>query len=161
MPTLHITTVIHAPIERVFDLSRSVSLHRRSMDRHREEAVAGKTGGLMEEGESVTWQARHLGKTRRFTSKVTRMDVPAFFCDEMTSGDFKSFRHEHHFQAIANGTVMMEYLQFETPYGWVGRMANRLFLENYIKRLVKKRNHLIKDCAESNQWEVILSGYTT
>ena len=40
MPNIHLTTFIAAPVERVFDLSRNIDLHKESMTKHKEEAVA-------------------------------------------------------------------------------------------------------------------------
>ena len=48
MPLIHLTTFIAAPIERVFDLSRSIDLHKKSMAHTNEQAVAGTTTGLIE-----------------------------------------------------------------------------------------------------------------
>ena len=55
MVTIELRTFIAAPPERVFDLSRSIDLHRVSMARSREEAVAGRTSGLIGPGETVTY----------------------------------------------------------------------------------------------------------
>ena len=41
MPVIDISTVIAAPIERCFDLSRSIDLHLESMSHTNERAVAG------------------------------------------------------------------------------------------------------------------------
>ncbi|HEX2682807.1 MAG TPA: SRPBCC family protein, partial [Ferruginibacter sp.] len=101
MPDIHLTTFIAAPIERVFDLSRSMNLHQISTAHTGEKAIAGVTNGLINKNETVTWQAKHLFKTRQFTSAITEMERPAFFIDEMTRGDFKSFHHEHHFKSTA------------------------------------------------------------
>ena len=67
MPSIHITTFIKAPVEVVFNLSRHIGLHKISQQDHKEEAVAGITSGLIQKGESVTWQAKHLFKTRFMT----------------------------------------------------------------------------------------------
>src|SRR5215211_7351415 len=103
MPTIHLTTFISAPIERVFDLARSIDLHKRSLSHTKEEAVAGTTTGLINLNETVTWKARHLGKTRFFKSKITALEKLNSFSDEMAEGDFKSFLHEHHFKPVENG----------------------------------------------------------
>jgi hypothetical protein len=58
MPTINLTTEINAPIEICFDLSRSIDLHKHSMEHTGEEAIAGRTSGLIEDGEFVTWQAK-------------------------------------------------------------------------------------------------------
>ncbi len=97
MPKIELHTHINAPIGKVFDLSRSIDLHMRSTAQTGEQAIAGKTAGLMEPGETVTWRAKHFGIWQKLTSKITEFNYPTFFADEMVSGAFKSFRHEHHF----------------------------------------------------------------
>lgn len=156
MPTIHLTTFVAAPIERVFDLSRSIDLHKKSMSHTGEEAVAGITMGLINLDESVTWKAKHLMKTRILKSQITAMDRPRSFVDEMRQGDFKSMRHEHHFKQIENGTLMIDILQFEAPYGGLGRMFNSLYLTRYMEKLIEARNLVIKEYAESNKWQAIL-----
>lgn len=81
MAVIRLQTVIQAPVERCFDLARSVDLHTVSMARQNEKAVGGRTQGLIELGEKVTWQARHFGITQRLTSKITAFDRPHHFRD--------------------------------------------------------------------------------
>jgi ligand-binding SRPBCC domain-containing protein len=85
------------------------------------------------------------------------MDMPVYFVDEMINGDFKSFRHEHHFKDINNGTIMIDVLEFESPYGFIGKMFNKFYLNNYMKAFLVKRNDVIKKYAESNKWKAILN----
>ena len=157
MSFIHLTTFIAAPIERVFDLSRSINLHKISTAHTHEKAIAGVMTGLINEGETVTWQAKHLFKERKFTSKITGMDRPAGFTDEMIAGDFKNFRHEHHFKSTDNGTIMIDVVEMECPYGIIGQLVNKFFLKNYIEQLLLKRNEVIKEYAESKKWIGILS----
>jgi ligand-binding SRPBCC domain-containing protein len=156
MARIHLTTFIAAPAERVFNLSRSINLHSISTAHTNERAIAGVTNGLIKLNETVTWQARHLFKTRQHTSKITAMESPVFFVDEMTKGDFKSFRHEHHFKAVDNGTIMIDILEFESPYGLIGRWFNKIFLTKYLKRFLNKRNAVIKNYAETGKWKAVL-----
>ncbi|MBL0055381.1 MAG: SRPBCC family protein [Chitinophagaceae bacterium] len=157
MPSIHLTTFIAAPDERVFDLSRSIDLHTVSMQDTGEKAVGGTTTGLIGENETVTWEARHLFKTRQFTSKITAMNRPFHFTDEMIRGDFKSFHHEHHFKPIENGTIMIDLMNFETPYGSLGRLVNRFYLLKYLEKLISRRNAIIKEYAETEKWKSILT----
>ena len=156
MPTIHLTTFVAAPPERVFDLARSIDLHRKSMAHTAEEAIAGTTTGLIGLDETVTWKAKHLMKTRVLKSKITAMERPLSFTDEMVSGDFKSFKHEHHFKRIENGTLLIDLFHFETPYGGLGKLVNQLYLVRYMKNLLDIRNKAIKEYAESDKWKFIL-----
>jgi ligand-binding SRPBCC domain-containing protein len=156
MPTIHLTTFIAAPAERVFDLSRSIELHRKSMAHANEEAIGGTTNGLIGVDETVTWKAKHLMKTRILKSRVTAMTRPLSFTDEMVTGDFKSLKHEHHFKSIGNGTLLIDLFHFEAPFGGLGKLANALFLTKYMKKLLEQRNKIIKEYAESEKWKFVL-----
>jgi ligand-binding SRPBCC domain-containing protein len=156
MPVIHLTTFIAAPVQRVFDLSRSINLHKISTAATHEKVVAGVMTGLIGEGQTVTLQARHLFKERQFTSRIAHMLQPHEFTDEMVAGDFNSFVHEHHFKAIDNGTIMIDLLKFETPYGLLGKFFNRLYLQQYLEQLLKNRNNVIKEYAETTKWKAIL-----
>lgn len=156
MPKIHLTTFIKAPVDRVFDLSRNIDLHKQSMSKYKEEAVAGTRFGLIEKEDTVTWKAKHLFKTRLLRSKITDMKKPNMFIDEQAEGDFKAMKHEHHFKPCENGTIMIDILDFETPYGSVGQLFNRVYFTRYMRRLIEHRNTTIKEFAESDKWQKLL-----
>ena len=157
MPTIHLTTFIAAPVEVVFDLSRHIGLHKISQQDSKEEAVSGTTSGLINEDEWVTWKAKHLFKTRFMTSKITVMNKPDYFEDVMTKGDFVSYSHKHYFKSAENGTILIDKITFESPYGVVGKIFNRFYLTNYMKALIEKRNKTIRSYAESSKWRALLT----
>jgi len=144
-----LSTHINASIERCFDLARSIDLHMESTKQTGETVIAGRASGLIELGETVTWRARHFGIWQNLTSKITEFDFPNSFTDEMVSGAFKSFRHEHLFYAVNNQTVMKDVFEFESPGGWLGKVANFLFLARYMEKLLMERNRVIKLAAET------------
>lgn len=157
MAHIHLTTFIEAPVKRVFDLTRSISLHKITASAQQEKAIAGVTTGLINYGESVTWQAKHLFKTRVLCTKITAMKSTESFTDEMIQGDFKSFKHEHYFKAVSNGTIMIDVVDFESPYGITGEIFNKIYLTNYIAQFLIKRNKIIKEYAETTKWKAILN----
>jgi len=157
MPNIHLTTFISAPIERVFDLARSIDLHKKSMAHTGELAVGGIRMGLIGMGETVTWKAKHLMKTRVMKMRISEMTRPVSFVDEMVEGDFKSFRHQHHFKQIDNGIFMIDIVDFETPYGKIGSLVNSIYLSKYLRTLIENRNEFIKTFAESSKWRDLLN----
>lgn len=157
MSFIHLTTFIAAPQQRVFDLSRSVDLHKKSMEAHGEKIVDGTMSGLMKQDDSVTWTAKHLFKERRLQVKITRLQMPDYFVDEQVQGDFAMMKHEHYFKAIENGTIMIDQFHYEVPKGLVGKLVNRFYLEKYITGLLAKRNEMIKTAAEGNQWKQFIN----
>ncbi len=156
MPDIKLLMYISAPVEICFDLSRSIDLHTKSVQHTREKAIKGVTSGLIGVNETVTWKAKHFGIWWKLTSKITELRRPDFFVDEMVKGTFKSFRHEHHFQKQGNETIMTDYFSFQSPLGLLGKAVNHLFLTQYMRRFLKKRNQFIKEVAESSAWKEIL-----
>jgi len=148
MSVITLVTSINAPAAIVFDLSRSVDLHKISTAHTKEEAVAGKTSGLIGLGESVTWRARHFGITQYLTSKITKYNYPYFFTDEMVTGAFKSFNHQHIFKYSNGITLMTDIFDYTSPLGILGKAADYLFLEKYMRKLLINRNAIVKQYVE-------------
>ncbi|MGB8954560.1 MAG: SRPBCC family protein, partial [Tumebacillaceae bacterium] len=104
--------------------------------------------GLIERGESVTWEAVHFGIKQRLTAKITEMERPYRFVDERVSGAFHSFYHVHEFHSTEEGTRMIDTFQYRSPFGPLGRLADVLFLKRYMTRFLLERNLYIKQLAE-------------
>jgi ligand-binding SRPBCC domain-containing protein len=151
MPIITLETLVQAPIERVFDLFRSVDDHVASTGKSREVAVAGKTAGLMELGDTVTWEATHLGVRQRLTSEITRFDRPRYFRDSMVRGAFRRFDHDHFFVPQGEATLVRDVFDFDSPLGPLGRLANALFLTRYMRRFLEERALAIKRIAEGER----------
>src|SRR5436305_8542547 len=150
MATFRIVTTIDAPIEVCFDLARDIDFHTRSLEGTGERAVAGRTTGVIGPGESVTWEARHLLVRQRLTVEVTAFDRPSYFRDVMTRGAFRSFAHDHRFEAQDGRTVMTDEVEFRSPLGPLGWLVDRLFMAGYLRRLLDGRCQAIKRGAESS-----------
>jgi ligand-binding SRPBCC domain-containing protein len=156
MPIIELHTNIAAPPERVFDLSRSVSLHIDSAGDTGERVVEGKLRGLLEDGEHATWEARHFGLRMRLTSRVIEFDRPHRFVSNMLHGPFKKIYHEHIFQQSESGTHMIDRFDFDAPLGFLGRIAEALFLKRHMTRFLEQRNRVLKEIAESERWSAYM-----
>lgn len=151
MPCIKLETIIEADIKVCFDLARNIDFHQESLEYSGEKAIAGKTTGLIELGEWVSWEAKHLGFVQHLTSKITKFESPNYFVDEMVLGAFKSFKHEHRFKLATNkkAVIMTDYFYFESPLGILGKVANQLFLKRYMTKLLLIRNRHLKEKAET------------
>ena len=144
-------TLIKAPIERCFDLARSVEVHLAGNVHCGESAVAaaGVTSGLIGLGERVTWRAKHFGVWHTLTSEITAMNRPSHFQDAMISGPFRLMRHDHCFRALsADETEMRDVFVFAAPLPVLGRLAEIIFLRRYMQSLLRERNTVLKEIAE-------------
>lgn len=148
MATITVSTTVRAPQEVCFDAARDLDLHVKSLAHTGERAVAGRTSGLIEPGEEVTWEARHFGVRQRFTSRITAFDRPRYFQDTMVRGAFASFVHDHYFEVEGELTVMRDVLAFRSPLGFLGRIVDLLVMTRYLRRLIEQRNEVIRRWVE-------------
>ena len=157
MPLIEMTTIIDAPIGRCFDLSRSIDLHKLSTTGTNEEAIAGVTSGLIGKDQFVTWRATHFGVTQTLTSIISECVYPSHFRDELVDGIFKTIKHDHLFSEVEGRTIMKDVFYYESP-GWIlGMIFNQLVLTRYLRKLLVRRNAIIKDFAEGDRWKEVLT----
>ena len=151
MPVIEYRQFIKAPVELCFDLARSVDIHTKTTANTKEMAVDGVTEGLLEEGDTVTWEAIHFGIKQRLKAKVTLMEKPNKFVDIMVKGAFHSFVHTHQFIEEQEGTIMIDTFQYKSPFGPIGVLADKLFLEKYMRAFIVSRAKALKKIAENTQ----------
>ncbi len=149
MPTIRLETFISAPIEHVFDMARDLDVHARTVPGTRERAWGSSDGRRVGPGDTLTFEAVHFGVPQRLVSRVTAFQRPTLFADELVRGAFRSLRHTHTFEAAPDGgTVMRDVLEFTSPLGPLGVIADRLFLARYMERFLRTRNAHLKRIAE-------------
>jgi len=153
---IKIDTFINAPKERCFKLSTSIDLHKISADQTKEEAIAGRTSGLIQLHETVTWRAKHFGIWFKMKVKIVDFENPNYFVDEMIKGPFKYMRHRHDFESKDNGTLMKCTFEFASPFGPIGSIVDKLIMRKHMTNFLEKRNQTIKTFAESDQWKEVL-----
>jgi ligand-binding SRPBCC domain-containing protein len=161
MDTVRSEIWIDAPVERCFLLSLSVDLHIASARASREQAVDGIATGLISEGETVTFQGRHLGFKLKHTTRIEALRPYSHFRGMMTAGIFEYFEHNHHFAAMNDGTRIRDEIRFLAPWGMVGQLVTSIFVRRHLLELLMKRNAEIKQVAESEEWHHYLDGRST
>ena len=150
MTIINLTTRFSCSLETCFDLARDIDAHQLSTAQTSERAITGRTTGLCELGDTITWEAKHFGITQQLTVEITKFNRPYFFEDRMVKGAFKSMRHEHHFESTGNTTVMTDKFMYEVPFGIFGRIFDSLILKRYLRKFLSERNEVLKHLAEKN-----------
>ena len=150
MPIIKHDIFIHAPIEVCFDLARNVDVHTETTSKTKERAIDGGTSGLMENGNTVTWEAVHLGVKQKLTAQIIEVEKPYKFTDVMVKGAFHSFTHTHEFIESGSGTMMKDTFSYKSPFGILGVIVDNLFLEKYMKKFIIHRAKELKRIAETH-----------
>ncbi len=91
------------------------------------------------------------------TSEITALDPPRYFQDTMIRGAFRFMKHDHFFRVLAGGdTEMKDDFYFAAPLPVLGRIAEAAVLRRYMQNLLRERNAVIKQVAESEEWRKFL-----
>jgi ligand-binding SRPBCC domain-containing protein len=144
---------IKTPVERAFDLSRSIEFHAYIQSHNKEKAVDGITSGLIGLNEKVTWEAVHFFIKQTLTAKITHFDNPYHFRDTMIRGAFKRFDHDHKFEGNGEITHVTDIFDYDVPHGIFGKVFDVLVLKSYMTRFFNKRNLMLKETLESDRWK--------
>jgi ligand-binding SRPBCC domain-containing protein len=136
-------------VEQCFDLARSVDFHVHSARATREQAVAGVTTGLISGGQEVEWKAKHFGLWWKMRVRMTAFDPPKHFQDTMVEGPFLCFTHDHGFEPCDSGTLMKDFVRFQSPVSVLGSLFDKLILGRYVRRFLQSRNIQLQAEAES------------
>lgn len=143
-----VDTVIAAPVEDVFDLARDVRVHVETASFTGEQLVTpGRLQGLLELGDLVAFEGRHFGIRQTFIAKIVEMAPPRLFVDEMVKGAFTWLRHEHEFHIHAEGTLMRDVLEWRSPLGPIGALADFLFVKRHMEWFVRTKQNNLRELA--------------
>ncbi len=156
MNRIEFNTPIKAPVERCFDMARSIDFHKISLGPLKEEAVAGFTSGLINQHEHVLMKSKLWGFQFSTELKITKFNPPFFLSYDIADSNFESIIHDYYFYDISNETVMVNHFYYKPKLGILGELLNVLFLRRYLTHILKTRNELLREYAESNQWRTIL-----
>ncbi len=151
MTTIHLVTEIEADIYTCFDAARDIDIHKLSTKQTNEIAIAGRTSGLCELGDMITWEATHFGIRQQLTVEITKFNRPYFFEDKMLKGAFKSMQHKHYFEEKDGKTIMIDKFEYEVPYSIAGKIFNTIILKRYMTSFLVTRNQFIKSVVEAKR----------
>jgi len=145
MPTTERTVEIHAPLERVFAFVTDMRNHRLVVPPETQEQLVDAGNIPMRLGTVVRLRARYGGIRWTLSSRITVFEPPdpllpisAYFRDEQVNGPFALWQHDHWFTALSDGsTRLTDRFTFAAPFGLLGRLAERLWLNNRMRHLLE------------------------
>lgn len=86
-----------------------------------------------------------LGIKLNWMTEIAHVKDGEYFIDEQRFGPYALWHHEHHFAAIKGGVKMTDILNYAIPYGFIGRLSNRLLVGKEIKKIFTYREKAVND----------------
>lgn len=103
--------------------------------------VTNNTGGdKMYEGMIITYRVKPLaGIPVRWMTEITHVKNKVYFVDEQRVGPYRLWHHQHHIQPSGNGVLMTDIVTYMPPMGFMGSLANHLFIKKKLKQIFDYR----------------------
>lgn len=103
--------------------------------------VTSKSGGdKMYAGMIITYIVKPLlGLPLKWMTEITHVKDNEYFVDEQRVGPYKMWHHQHKIEAIEEGVLMTDIVTYIPPFGFIGAVANRLFIKRQLKGIFDYR----------------------
>jgi ligand-binding SRPBCC domain-containing protein len=139
------TTRIDAPLATVFSFfSHHHNLQRITPPWARFRIVSSP-GEQVREGDRIDYRFRVFGLPMRWTARITAYRENDFFVDFQERGPFRHWMHTHSFRADGDGTVMHDRVEYELPFGILGRLFGGLIVRRRLLTIFEYRGKQIRD----------------
>lgn len=99
----------------------------------------------MYEGQMITYSVGLLPGVRSgWVTEITHADEPNMFVDEQRFGPYSMWHHEHTFESLSNGGVLMkDKVSYKIPFGPLGIIVEMLFIRNQLRNIFSYREEVL------------------
>jgi len=107
------------------------------------------TSNLEEEkmypGMIITYQVSPFMNIKmNWMTEITHIEHKHYFIDEQRMGPYKMWHHQHFFEEQQNGVLMTDIVTYIPPFGWLGQLANSLFIKKQLNNIFKYRFEILE-----------------
>lgn len=151
--TLHTVQRIPVSLEKAWDFfSNPSNLQAITPTYMRFEIISRLHGPRMYPGQIIEYKVRPvLGIPLYWMTEITHVVENQLFVDEQRFGPYRLWHHQHHFKPIEGGVEMTDIVHYKIPLGWLGDIANALFVKKQLEEIFNYRYQKIE--ALFGKWE--------
>lgn len=97
--------------------------------------------GEIYEGLQIDYTVKPLfGIPLHWKTEIGDTKVRHYFTDKQIKGPYKKWEHTHTFTPYESGVLMTDLVNYELPFGIIGKLAHYLFIRKKIERIFQYRN---------------------
>lgn len=86
-----------------------------------------------------------LGIKLNWMTEITHIKELEYFVDEQRMGPYVMWHHQHKVAAIESGIIMTDIVTYQPPFGFIGALANRLFIKNQLNQIFDYRKMALEN----------------
>jgi ligand-binding SRPBCC domain-containing protein len=114
--------------------SRPDNLSRITPEHMQFKIISQHHGTVMYAGQIIEYKVKPLlGIPLYWMTEITHVKDKQYFIDEQRFGPYSLWHHQHHFEEVNGGVRMTDIVHYKLPLGWLGDMAQSLFVGRQLK----------------------------
>lgn len=86
-----------------------------------------------------------MGIKLLWVSEITQVKNQEYFVDEQRIGPYRFWHHQHHIQPIDGGVLLTDIVNYSPPYGYVGKIANKFFINRQLGEIFDFRTKKLEE----------------
>jgi ligand-binding SRPBCC domain-containing protein len=103
-------------------------------------------GDKMYAGQIIEYKVKPLaGMPVYWMTEITQVKDCEYFIDEQRFGPYQLWHHQHHFKKIEGGVEMTDIIHYKIPFGFIGRIANSLFVKKKLAGIFSFRKRKVEE----------------
>jgi ligand-binding SRPBCC domain-containing protein len=114
-----------------------------------ENANVAQSAKISEVGSTAIVETRVFGPiVIKWVAQHTVYEPPHLFEDIQIKGPFRSWRHRHVVEPHPDGATLRDEIEYEPPFGFLGRWLAPALVEKRLKRLFDYRHEITREACE-------------
>lgn len=110
------------------------------------EITSDSTLPKMYAGMIISYKVRPLLKLpMTWVTEITQVKEGDYFVDEQRVGPYKMWHHEHFLEEVEGGVVMKDIVSYQLPFGFLGRLAQKLFIKKQLAGIFTYRKKAMEE----------------
>jgi len=138
---------IPCSIDEIWDfISSPKNLKRITPDYMGFDITTPHTYEKMHPGMIITYRVSPLLNIKtNWVTEITHVKEKVYFVDEQRAGPYKIWHHEHRIEPIEGGVLMTDLVTYQPPMGFLGSIANKLFIRKKIREIFDYRRRALEE----------------
>ena len=98
----------------------------------------------MQVGTSITYTITPNGVPMKWETEIVEYEAGRGFVDLQVAGPYRYWRHRHTFEAKGDDTIMRDRVEYQMPFGLLGRLAHSLLVARQLDTIFDFRSEAIR-----------------
>lgn len=104
----------------------------------------------IEAGTLIDYRLKIHGIPAKWQTQITEWNPPHKFTDFQNKGPYNYWHHQHLFYSVQGGTLIIDRVEYEVPFGLLGRMTAGGFVSSDVEKIFNFRTSTLSDLLQTN-----------